>query len=379
LLLDDLAPDMARISYAIEARLLRSRDNGKKPVMLAEGSKKLRITPSTEELPPLSVEGREDEYCLRKEKVLRKGLFKGKLGSLVMEASQPKSFRLPAAVPDTETRSASTFARVKLRFDPQSEDNPPPRLMALTSRLKVSTHFSTTARKDFPKKENTLQDLSTGTVSQTIPLSTLCIASVEWKRNSPSRGPTPSSDADRRFSALSGTSCFSGVSSSYDSVVAAAAPPAPSTSSHPLAPFYTATILVPLSLPASKTLVPTFHNCLVSRTYALHLALSIDGPGHHHMHRLTSPLLLRVPVQVAADASVLAQEHRRTNDLAQQAIWDADAAFEPRTVGLHAGTEATENGSGGDRDAVRPTAVMEAPPGYDVPGFSITRRVSVFG
>jgi hypothetical protein len=366
LLLDDLAPEMARISYAIKGQLIRTKANGK-PNILAEGTKKLRIKPATEELPPLSIEGREDEYCLRKEKTLRKGLFKGKLGTLVMEASQPKSFCLPALAPGAEIPSVSTHARVKLRFDPRNENSPPPRLNSLASRLKVSTYFSTTPRRDFPKKANVLMEMNMGVLSNTMPLSSLCIGNVEWKRNDASSRNTPSVEDDRRFSTMSAMSTLSARTGSSSFCDGRNAIPTPSEGHNPSSTFYTATIIVPLSLPTSKTLIPTFHSCLISRVYSLHLALSFDG------HRFTSSLALKVPVQISAEGSVRGVERRRQSRLEQQAILEADEAFEPRIVGPVWESSTPRRG---------------APPGYEVPGFSVqtfradetgVRNVAVFG
>ncbi|KAK5256122.1 hypothetical protein LTR16_003972, partial [Cryomyces antarcticus] len=98
-LLDDLAPDMAKISYAINAKVRQIRETGGKVSTVAEKTKKVRIVPASEEQPPLNVDEKDEDYALRNERTIRKGVFKGKLGRLVMEAAQPKSLRLPAPSP----------------------------------------------------------------------------------------------------------------------------------------------------------------------------------------------------------------------------------------------------------------------------------------
>ena len=58
----------------------------------------LRITPAVQEQPPLDVRVGGDErydYIMRRDKKIKRGTLKGKLGRLVMQSTQPKSLRLP--------------------------------------------------------------------------------------------------------------------------------------------------------------------------------------------------------------------------------------------------------------------------------------------
>ncbi|KAK3056850.1 hypothetical protein LTR53_020465, partial [Teratosphaeriaceae sp. CCFEE 6253] len=82
---------------------------------------------------------------MRKVKTVRKGVLKGKLGTLVMEAAQPQSLRLRSeSNPECRT---TTMATVMLRFDPTDESATPPKLDSLSSKLKVATFFASTARQ----------------------------------------------------------------------------------------------------------------------------------------------------------------------------------------------------------------------------------------
>ncbi|KAI7633257.1 hypothetical protein KC322_g22427, partial [Hortaea werneckii] len=58
--------------------------------------------------------------------------------------------------------------------------------------------------------------------------------------------------------------------------------------------YYTARLLVPITLPNHKAFVPTFHSCLVSRQYALKLDLSISGTGG-----IAPSLDLKLPIQIS--------------------------------------------------------------------------------
>ncbi|KAK3063381.1 hypothetical protein LTS18_000807, partial [Coniosporium uncinatum] len=114
--------------------------------------------------------------------------------------------------------------------------------------------------------------------------------------------------------------------------------------------FYTAHIVVPVELPRDKHLVPTFHSCLVSRTYGISLHLSVHAPG------VGAPSLsLKVPVQVSSEGSVAGNEARRSSQDAAMALQEADAAFAPRSIAPPAVPQYGGSGSGGE----------EAPPGYE--------------
>jgi hypothetical protein len=61
--------------------------------------------------------------------------------------------------------------------------------------------------------------------------------------------------------------------------------------------FYTASIIVPITLPPGKAFVPTFHSCLISRIYALELCVSYQTPN---ANALASSVTLKIPLQVTS-------------------------------------------------------------------------------
>lgn len=91
--------------------------------------------------------------------------------------------------------------------------------------------------------------------------------------------------------------------------------PEPSAAANADLPFYTASILVPVSLPKApqpsesssqtatytktpKIFLPTFHSCIISRSYILDLALSWHSPGTSvSMPHIT----LKTPIQITAE------------------------------------------------------------------------------
>ncbi|RMZ05033.1 hypothetical protein D0860_06104 [Hortaea werneckii] len=279
--LNDMAPDMASVRYGVFAKVskVKSTDEGASRVSLASRAKKLRISPAVDEEPPLDAGGKDSEYVMRKEKMMRKGMLKGKLGTLVMEASQPPSLRMkPNSNHDSESRT-TTMATVMLRFDPADENAQPPRLNCMNSKLKVVTFFASSARQSFPTKNASSLDLSQGIHTEQLQLSSRCMANVEWTKCKAEKPPDPNA---RRDSATSFSGGFADINT-------------PQPSEHYKGKtYYTARLLVPLTLPNHKAFVPTFHSCLVSRQYALKLDLSISGTGG-----IAPSLDLKLPIQIS--------------------------------------------------------------------------------
>lgn len=309
LLLDDMAPDMGVITYALKVRVTKGRGPRGKHMVFAEGSRKLRVVPARPERPPLSVrEGQADDYRLRKEKDIRKGMLKGKLGRLIMESAQPKSLRLPPVRAEAHC-PITTMATVNVRFDPACETAEPPRLNQLITKLKVLTIYGTVPMREIPSKASEFHYSSTrGIYTNTIHLSSRCLASVRWEYHSTISTPIR---RDSAFSLLSGR----GTSI-----------PDPSVAYHGKS-FYTATILVPITLPkGSKLFTPTFHSCLVSRIYTLNLQLSAHAPG------IMPTLTLKIPIQVSAEGNIHARPAISDEEAAAIAEREGNGIFQPRSL-----------------------------------------------
>ncbi|KAL9007077.1 MAG: hypothetical protein Q9188_000200 [Gyalolechia gomerana] len=320
-LMDDMAPDMSIISYSIRARITNGLRSDNKHNVIADNAKKIRIVPTVPEQPPLVVQGgQEDDYKLRKEKPIKKGTFKGRLGTLVMESAQPRSLRLPP--PRTENPCAvTTSATVNLRFDPASPDAQPPRLGTLATKLKAATFFASRPMRDIPSRSSDFHASTTrGIYVETLPLSSRCVSTAQWEKHNGASPP-------RRDSALSTVS----VSNPNPNV------PQPSASYKEGQPYYTAHLLVPITLPrrddgtgSSKVFVPTFHSCLVSRIYVLDFYLTCQTPGAS----VTAPTMhLKLPIQISAEGSADARPSISEGEA--QAIARREAAefmWQPRSI-----------------------------------------------
>ncbi|PNS21226.1 hypothetical protein CAC42_1005 [Sphaceloma murrayae] len=285
-LLDDFAPNMARIRYAIVAELQESDSNGtsSEPIVKA---KKVRILPAIDEKPPLTVDNDAD-YRLRCEKDIRKGILKSRLGHLVVEAAQPRALRVRSHLSSATVPDASV-ATLNLRFDPVDAHAQPPKLSNLSTKFKITSFYASCARARLPSRHDMAWDYTQGVHNESISLASRCVTNVEWTLHAPSRASSP--DLDRRSSTCSSTT------SSFERPI-----PEPSRKYNGGA-FYTAQILVPISLPENKAWIPTFHTCLVSRTYALgvHLGVASGTLGG---------VDLKVPVQISSEGNPEAVKRR---------------------------------------------------------------------
>ncbi|MCJ1350270.1 MAG: hypothetical protein MMC33_000251 [Icmadophila ericetorum] len=313
-LLDDLAPDMTCISYALRVVVTRKQpyEASRKNSVVADTLRKLRIIPAAEIQPPLNITDYKDaDYTMRKEKHLKKGIFKGKLGRLAVEATQPNSLHLPSI--RGSPRPVTTMAVINLRFDPAEDNLPPPRLGTLVNKLKVSTFFATVPIRDFPTKSNIwLFDTQRSLYVDTVPLSCRCVASATWTTHDSS---IPLAEQPRRDSAAS---------EFHNTVIP------PSTSSPPTAKvFYTSQLLVPINLPTGKSFVPTFHSCLVSRVYTLDLSLSVHSPGPTVS---ATNLHLKLPLQISVEANAEARPIISEAEARAIAAREADHAIFPRNM-----------------------------------------------
>lgn len=277
-LMDDMAPEMATIAYSVRGRLTSGRGPSGKYKTVAEGSKKLRIIPAMEEQPPLDVIlGGDDryDYKMRREKNIKKGTFKGKLGRLVVQSAQPQSLKLPfSRGPDADC-SPTTMASVNVRFDPLEESSPPPGLNTLQTKIKVATFFASVPMDEIPTKPSDHHYSSIrGIFVETLNLSSRCLSNIEWQKHTPSTSDIRDHPESRITTA---SETYNGGS------------------------FYTARVVVPVSLPkGNKVLVPSFHSCLISRLYALDLYLSINTPNA----TVTDPTIhLKLPIQVSSEGN----------------------------------------------------------------------------
>lgn len=290
---DDMAPEMAAVQYQITARVFRERElgNAANTVKLMESSQAIRVLPASEEEAPLDITKHDKGYRLSKSKTIRKSMFAGKLGRLSVSAAQPGAIFL--ASDGTAVSGSSTV--LDLRFEPAAADAPPPRIVGVSGKLLARTFYSSGAMTSFPNLgDDRLTSQFTGekrgSYSTSVPIFADTYVgdranSVGWSSiiNPHARRDSGYSSGDRSRSR-----------GRKDS-------PSSTTTEPPF--IYISSLPVPVRIDGSaaerKQWLPTFHNCITSRTYALQLTVSFATPGTNASTTVT----LVLPVQIAVDAT----------------------------------------------------------------------------
>ncbi|KAL2814567.1 hypothetical protein BDW59DRAFT_154299 [Aspergillus cavernicola] len=274
---DDMSPDMTRVTYQIRAEVIQ------KPVVgpaksLKVVQKKIRIMPAVEEEPPLTVLDDDPIYRTRREKDVRRGTMRPRQGRLVAAASQPRPLQL-SSLNSKSSESVSTAATIHLRFDPVGDEKPPS-LGTVWSKLRVMTYYSVHPWEVYPNSSmvSIVGMSGQGVYEETVPLSTMCVASAQWTQHT-------SNTVVRRDSLQS--------TSSAESITGPSACFSGNT-------YYIASLVVPINLPMGKAYVPTFHSCLISRVYMLELCVSYHTPN---MNILTPTVSLKLPIQLTSSQS----------------------------------------------------------------------------
>ncbi|KAH7353794.1 arrestin [Plectosphaerella cucumerina] len=274
---DDLSPEMARVEYIVKARVVEQPELGGRPIKVMEANHLINVLPTSVEDPPINITSQDKQYCLSKSKKIRKNIFSAKQGRVTATASQPAAVRLS---PDGRTAS-ETGVLVHLKFDPSSPEIAAPRLSHVAGKMQSTTWFSGAPMATLPD----MGDIRASYVG--VPQLSYSNSSTLFSDDI--EGPTAwnmRSVAARRDSGYSSEG-----QSQSDSDNSSSARNKASKSS-PV--YHETTVFVPFTMPvARKMLLPTFHTCLSSRTYNLHLTLNV-GDAKINLH---------VPVQVAVEPS----------------------------------------------------------------------------
>jgi hypothetical protein len=294
---DDMAPEMSQIEYLVKATILAQPDLGAKPERIMAGVHPINVLPASAEAPPLDLSGpAEKVYTTTKTKSIRKGLLSSKTGRLTASATQPGAIFL-----SSDGRSASSsVAAVNLSFAPSSSSSPssysaagappaPPAIHSVTAKITATTHFNSTSLSELPNMRVLgPEDFATSDVTMYSTSTTLFSAGFEkvpWQQQQQQQAPISRRDSGYETEDKKPSSSSSKKSSNKSSK-------SPTKRPATVHNQHTAALLIPFTLPTDKKLfLPTFHSCLISRTYTLHLSISA-GPT-------STALNLALPLQVA--------------------------------------------------------------------------------
>ncbi|KND87920.1 hypothetical protein TOPH_07515 [Tolypocladium ophioglossoides CBS 100239] len=309
---DDQAPEMAQIEYSIKARAYRGASPGSPPAKLMEGYRMVKVLPALPEDAPLDITFRDKRYNLSKSKTIRKNLFSAKAGKLTATATQPTAVMLAA---DGCGASTST-ARITLRFASTSAETVPPKINSVSGKITASTFFGAAPTDLLPNLGSRSAYTANPSLSYTTTtaLFSKSIDKLAWQQRN------VSSRRDSGYSSLgveedaSETDCSEGRGRTGGK--------GKSSKAYPME--HTTVLKIPFSIPTSsrKLFLPTFHSCLISRTYTLHLSLSF-GPTNTAMS-------LAIPLQIGVETT-----HQPHFDDGLPSFESAMAADEEAEINAH--------------------------------------------
>lgn len=339
---DDLAPHMAEVIYSIKARVWREPELRGRPIKVMEGVKSIQVLPAFTESAPLTIGENDPLYRMSRTKTLRKNIISSKLGTLTVSAQQPRAIALH---PDGRV-AADSVAQLDLHFTPLPADAQPPKITSVATKIVAYTYYSAGPFNSLPNVGEFMKAglaARRGVYSTTISLPTTTLdhnSSPSWFTHRLSRrdsgyGSDTSMNSEpceqqeqhtRRhkpsFATLIRTSRSTSPSNNNNN-----------SNNSTNSVVHTTSIHLPITLPtAKKTFVPTFHSCIVSRVYALHVTLTVDSGA-------ASKISLDLPVQitVVGDAQV-AGGVGEVEELPTwaEAVEDAavDEFLRPRVLGL---------------------------------------------
>jgi hypothetical protein len=256
------APKACRISYKIRVAISEKSQATSTPrSKLCDVSRSLQIMPAanTAKCPDYST-----RYLVHEKQSECRSVGRT-LGNLQVAAEEPRPIQISSRTTGLNTVSTSAV-QLHLTFD-SATNAPPPQLCKLRSKLEVATYYGTSPWEDYP----TTEDMECSNTDReacitTTPLQSLDLTSTQWEK-------LPTFYSATKDSADSASVSSSGTSSQHS---------------------YTVSVTVPVNLPEEQALVPTFHSCLVSRTYAIDLALSYHVPSAI----CKSTMNLRIPLEV---------------------------------------------------------------------------------
>ncbi|KAJ4390765.1 hypothetical protein N0V93_004363 [Gnomoniopsis smithogilvyi] len=340
---DDLAPHMAEVVYSIKARVWREPelDRGR-AIKVMEAVKSIQVLPAFTESAPLTISENDPLYRMSRTKTLRKNLISSKLGTLTVSAQQPRAIALH---PDGRM-AADTVAQLDLHFTPLAADAQPPKITSVAAKIIAYTYYSAGPFNSLP---NIGDFMKAGLAARRGLYSTsVSLPTATWDNNSTSWFTHRLSRRDSGYgsdTSMDEEPCVQQQQqqrpqrrkSSFATLIRTTRPPSPSTTTSGSV-VHTTSIHLPLTLPtARKTFVPTFHSCIVSRVYALHVSVTLDS-GAASKVSLDLPVQITVVGDAQGAAGGVGADEEELPSWAE-AVEDAavDEFLRPRVLGLMEG------------------------------------------
>ncbi|KAE8156795.1 hypothetical protein BDV40DRAFT_309312 [Aspergillus tamarii] len=266
--LDYASSGKCHISYRVRVVLSRGSIPGiRKSRRLIDCAKSVLVLPTSAHTSPSVLPMLGSDTYTRTEQNLSQGFAQPGLGELITETSQipPISVQYPF-----DNDSVHTALRLNLRFNPLI-DAAPPQLKKASAKLQVSTFYSPVPWEDYPSwnDRELANGWDRGAFTDTFPIMEFSMGPFQWVKHQ-------DMGDEQRNQGLNGQSMSDTLCNGSRS-------------------YYTASIVLPIVLPPRMTPIPTFHSCLISRTYSINLHLSFHTP---RTTLQTASTTIKIPLMV---------------------------------------------------------------------------------
>ncbi|KAK1633274.1 hypothetical protein BDP81DRAFT_495527 [Colletotrichum phormii] len=254
---DNLATNVTKIQYSVRARVFSIKDGTPEEplVPILESEHPISILAPSPEDPPLIIDEHDLHYVLKETASVRKNMFSMPTGQITAESSQPQAIRLGL---DGHAASSSS-AYINIAFRPAAPDMLPPQIKIKSTRVLAQTWASPRPAPSFP-------NVGGNPCREAITLSTPAI--VDSTRTTPWIQHVHILEdevSERKAGGSRGSRDITVVGNSRSL-----------NESVPIT--HTCSTQVDFKLPTSSHVFPpTFHSCLISRTYTLEIKIAAGG------------------------------------------------------------------------------------------------------
>ena len=278
---NDFTDGSTSIEYGIRARLVLGTE-GK----FVDQNVPINVIPVFPEQPPIDVACLNSQYCLSQTKTIRRNMVGAKEGILKVSTTQPRPIKLQLE----HLQTSDSELAINLEYTPTSSRSTPPEMRVKGAVIEVITSFWTGPVGYLPdhdeKLPSAISPVAPWTNSYSLPLRGL--GEVTWEK---AVNFDPSTESERRASEpiQITPNHLSMQSPSYTTASSINIP-----YNHPEPTTYKAALTQSFMLPTEKLLfLPTFHSCMVSRSYRIRLTLATRAQG--------STMSLVVPLQITSE------------------------------------------------------------------------------
>ncbi|KAH7161862.1 hypothetical protein EDB81DRAFT_643813 [Dactylonectria macrodidyma] len=277
---DHLSTQKARVQYTVQAEFTRQNGSGRMLKTVLKGGKEILVLPNQPDEPPLDILPTDRMYTLKRSKHLKSSFLK-MCGKITATAFQP-----PAVMLSNDGRTASsTQVQVNLDYEPANASTALPQITKTSAKIKAMTIFGFHGFSDFPDLGDWTHIYESHSTwhARTASISHQVLDTSGWMNAT--KGDSEEMASWREQSSSDDASESDGSIHSFDK---GAAPSG-----------YKLNTCISIDLPThDQTFVPTFHSCIASRIYFIHLSLTISTEGK------SSNLTLRIPLQVGVQSSL---------------------------------------------------------------------------